>query len=126
MNCINHPDREATGMCAYSGKPYCSEDLVEVEGKMYAKVNLDKVFGEVKSRSIASASGAPMVFMNSGGASSSSSASASASSSGLDSGFVEKRINHPLHIILSILTGGLWLFVYIPMLMKRPKYERVR
>lgn len=25
-------------------------------------------------------------------------------------------VNHVLHIILTILTGGLWLFVYIPIL----------
>lgn len=23
------------------------------------------------------------------------------------------KINHPLHIVLSLLTGGLWLFVYL-------------
>ena len=25
-------------------------------------------------------------------------------------------LNHALHIILTLLTGGLWLFVYIPLL----------
>lgn len=23
-----------------------------------------------------------------------------------------KKVNHPLHIILSVLTGGIWLIVY--------------
>lgn len=26
--------------------------------------------------------------------------------------------NHGLHIVLTVLTGGLWLFVYVPVLMK--------
>ena len=26
------------------------------------------------------------------------------------------KLNHPLHIILTILTGGIWLLVYIPLL----------
>lgn len=29
-----------------------------------------------------------------------------------------KPVNHILHIILSVLTGGLWLFVYIPILIR--------
>lgn len=28
-------------------------------------------------------------------------------------------VNHALHIILTILTGGLWLIVYIPLLLKQ-------
>lgn len=28
-------------------------------------------------------------------------------------------INHPLHIVLSILTGGFWLFVYAWVLITR-------
>lgn len=34
---------------------------------------------------------------------------------------VRQRINHGLHWMLIIFTGGLWLFVYIPMCMKRRK-----
>lgn len=29
-----------------------------------------------------------------------------------------KPVNHILHIILSIITGGLWLFVYVPILIR--------
>lgn len=29
-----------------------------------------------------------------------------------------KPVNHILHIILSVLTGGLWLLVYIPILIR--------
>ena len=31
------------------------------------------------------------------------------------------KLNHPLHIILSILTGGLWLIVYVPLLIFKGK-----
>ncbi len=48
MNCTNHPDREATGMCTYCGKPYCAECLVEVKGKMYCKADLGNVLDEAK------------------------------------------------------------------------------
>lgn len=33
-----------------------------------------------------------------------------------------KRINHGLHIALSFFTGGLWLFVYIPMVRYRRRH----
>lgn len=29
-----------------------------------------------------------------------------------------KPVNHILHLILSVLTGGLWLFVYVPLLIR--------
>lgn len=32
-----------------------------------------------------------------------------------------KPINHFLHWVLILFTGGLWLFVYVPLLMKRRK-----
>lgn len=51
LRCSKHPDRKADGICTYSGKYYCSEDLVEVGGRMYAKDNLDKVFSEMKEKS---------------------------------------------------------------------------
>ena len=31
------------------------------------------------------------------------------------------KLNHVLHIILSILTGGLWLIVYVPLLIFKGK-----
>lgn len=30
---------------------------------------------------------------------------------------VSSKINHPLHIVLSLLTGGFWLFVYLYLLL---------
>ena len=48
MKCTNHPEREADGMCAYCGKPFCKECLVEVKGRMYCKADLGNVFDEAK------------------------------------------------------------------------------
>ena len=49
MNCVNHPEVEAQGMCTYCGKPFCKECLVEVKGKMYCKSDLGNVLDEAKS-----------------------------------------------------------------------------
>ncbi|MEX0720950.1 MAG: TM2 domain-containing protein [Balneolaceae bacterium] len=51
MKCTNHPERGAAGICQYSGKPFCEEELVEIEGKMYGKEYVSKVFEETKSTS---------------------------------------------------------------------------
>ena len=48
MKCTNHPDVEAQGMCAYCGKPFCSDCLVEVKGRMYCKADLGNVLDEAK------------------------------------------------------------------------------
>lgn len=48
MKCTNHPEREAEGMCAYCGKPFCKECLVEVKGRMYCKDDLGNVLDEAK------------------------------------------------------------------------------
>ena len=48
MKCTNHPEREADGMCAYCGKPFCKECLVEVKGRMYCKEDLGNVLDEAK------------------------------------------------------------------------------
>ena len=48
MNCTNHPEVEAQGMCAYCGKPFCKDCLVEVKGRMYCKADLGNVLDEAK------------------------------------------------------------------------------
>ncbi len=53
MNCTNHPEVEAQGMCAYCGKPFCKECLVEVKGRMYCKEDLGNVLDEAKNSSSA-------------------------------------------------------------------------
>ncbi len=57
MNCTNHPEVEAQGMCAYCGKPFCKDCLVEVKGRMYCKEDLGNVLDEAKQ----SAGGAPTI-----------------------------------------------------------------
>ena len=49
MNCTNHPEVEAQGMCAYCGKPFCKDCLVEVKGRMYCKADLGNVLDEAKA-----------------------------------------------------------------------------
>ncbi len=51
MKCTNHPEVEAQGMCAYCGKPFCKDCLVEVKGRMYCKEDLDNVLDEAKNSS---------------------------------------------------------------------------
>ena len=51
MKCTNHPEVDAQGMCAYCGKPFCKECLVEVKGRMYCKEDLGNVLDEAKQSS---------------------------------------------------------------------------
>ena len=51
MKCTNHPEIEAEGMCAYCGKPFCKDCLVEVKGRMYCKQDLGNVLDEAKQSS---------------------------------------------------------------------------
>lgn len=62
MMCSVHPDRPVAGVCSYSGRFYCSDDLVEVNNKIYAKQNLGFVINDVKEQSINRS--APNVYMN--------------------------------------------------------------
>ena len=55
MNCTNHPEREADGMCTYCGKPFCKECLVEVKGRMYCKDDLGNVLDEAKQQAASAA-----------------------------------------------------------------------
>ncbi len=54
MKCTNHPELEAEGMCAYCGKPFCKDCLVEVKGRMYCKQDLGNVLDEAKQQANAS------------------------------------------------------------------------
>lgn len=76
MRCSKHPEHEAAGVCAYSGKPYCADELVEVSGKVYGKDNLGMVMAELKEQS--GKNQTPMVFMNAGGGGGAASSSSSA------------------------------------------------
>lgn len=49
MNCVNHPDKEATGACTYCGKLFCADCLVEVDGKMVCRNDVTRIVQEAKS-----------------------------------------------------------------------------
>ena len=51
MQCTNHPQEMAGGVCSYCGKPYCKDCLVEVKGKMYCKEDLTNVLNEAQNAS---------------------------------------------------------------------------
>lgn len=61
MKCTNHPEVDAQGMCAYCGKPFCSDCLVEVKGRMYCKADLGNVLDEAKQ---ANNSSQPTIMIN--------------------------------------------------------------
>lgn len=61
MNCTNHPEVEAQGMCAYCGKPFCKDCLVEVKGRMYCKADLGNVLDEAKQ---SNANAQPTIMIN--------------------------------------------------------------
>ena len=102
MQCAKHQDHESSGVCAYSGKPYCEHELVEVNGRMYGKDHLSAVFDSAKA-----ANAPQQVFMAGGGA---------AAVAALPH---RKPINHMLHVILTLCTAGLWLPIYLLLLLAR-------
>lgn len=61
MKCTNHPEVDAQGMCAYCGKPFCAECLVEVKGRMYCKADLGNVLDEARQTT---ASAQPTITIN--------------------------------------------------------------
>jgi len=55
MNCVNHPQVAAAGMCTYCGKPFCQECLVEIKDKMYCKEHAGKAVDEAAEKGAATA-----------------------------------------------------------------------
>ena len=56
MVCTNHPQMEATGFCVYCGKPFCSDCLVEVKGRLYCKADIGNVIDEARNSTASHAS----------------------------------------------------------------------
>ena len=56
MNCANHNEREASGACVFCGKLFCSDCLVDVNGKNYCKDCVGKAFTEAKETAKSSSS----------------------------------------------------------------------
>lgn len=50
MKCVNHPDKDIAGACVYCGKLFCSDCLIEVDGKMYCKSDISNVVKEAKQQ----------------------------------------------------------------------------
>lgn len=48
MYCKNHLEKEAAGMCVYCGALFCSDCLVDVNGKKYCKEHVSNAFNEAK------------------------------------------------------------------------------
>lgn len=99
MKCSKYPERDAAGICAYSGKPYCAEELVEVQGRMYAKDNLSAVMAEKEK----AGNSTPMVFMNAGGGGGSAAAAAVAA---VPTALVGTK-SRGVAILLALFLGGL-------------------
>jgi hypothetical protein len=84
--------------------PYCAEQIIAAAKKCkHCGEIIDSTMRDIEMLKNQKQS----VFMNAGGASSSSSSAAAAGGNQL------RSFNHILHIFLSVISGGLWLFVYI-------------
>ncbi|MCP5501374.1 MAG: hypothetical protein H7A25_15845 [Leptospiraceae bacterium] len=108
MKCSNHTEKDADGACVYCGKLFCSDCLVEVEGKNYCKQDIGKVFKEASNKTD-KRSEMPMVFMNAGGGGAAASASSSSSSGNSHSG---RYIHWGMFLALLLCTGGIGLIFY--------------
>lgn len=64
LRCNNHPEREAEGACVYCGKLFCSDCLVEANGKMYCKADVGNVIREAKDEAAASRNANPNIIIN--------------------------------------------------------------
>ena len=64
MKCINHPEREAEGACVYCGKLFCSDCLVDADGKFYCKADVGRVLKEVKEEAAATKTANPNIVIN--------------------------------------------------------------
>jgi TM2 domain-containing membrane protein YozV len=49
--CVDHPEREASGMCVFCGKPFCEECLLQLDGKMHCKQCAQELFYTLRSSS---------------------------------------------------------------------------
>ena len=64
VDCYNHAGREAEGACVYCGKLFCSECLVEANGKMYCKADVGNVLREARDETAAAKNTNPNIIIN--------------------------------------------------------------
>ncbi|MDR2494435.1 MAG: hypothetical protein LBD24_04330 [Spirochaetaceae bacterium] len=122
MNCVNHPEKESSGICTYCGQFFCKDCLVNVKGKMVCKDDVSKVLDEATdsaSKETKTASDmellrnaamrdnrqSPIIINNNNSASSSASASAAALGGG---GFDRHHPRLRMHWVYFLLIGW-WL-----------------
>lgn len=51
MQCTNHGQAEACGICIYCGKFFCNECLVEIEGRFYCKEHVMQLVSDIRKQS---------------------------------------------------------------------------
>ncbi len=111
MKCTKYPDREADGTCSYTGKPYCKEELVEIEGKLVSRDNMDRFISSLRElANTQNRANTPMVFMNAGGGGGGSSSSAAAAVAAPQAPAytpVLSQKSRTTAALLAILLGGL-------------------
>jgi TM2 domain-containing membrane protein YozV len=49
--CSLHAERTAAGVCAHSGKFYCADCLVQIDGRQYGEENLSQLFAQARQSS---------------------------------------------------------------------------
>ena len=107
MNCTIHRAEVACGTCAYCGKIFCGDCLVDVGGRFFCRDHIQHALTEAAATSRAenppTLQQPPMVFMNAAGGAVAQQ---------------KKGVNHLLHFILTMLTG-VWLFVWIFVCIRR-------
>jgi hypothetical protein len=98
--------------------PYCSE-VINAKSKKCRHCGeiLDHQMREIEL--LKSQRNSPNVFMNAGGAAAAASSASSSSSGG--EGNLLRRFPHWIHILITIVTGGLWFPVYLLMYLFRNK-----
>lgn len=104
MKCYIHTDQDAVGACVACGNLICGTCEVDVDGRKHCKKCVTRVFQERNSQSQLPAQPPPQqVFMNAGGG----------GGGGQTNVVVHKPFNHSFHLVITLLTCGLWLPVWI-------------
>lgn len=99
--------------------PYCAEQINAKSKKCrHCGEILDPQMREIEF--LKSQRNNPNVFMNAGGGGGAAASAASALSAGGEQSLL-RRFPHWFHIILSLLSGGLWIPIYILMYIFRNK-----
>lgn len=92
--------------------PYCAEQINAKSKKCrHCGEILDPQMRELEL--LKSQKSNPNVFMNAGGGGGSAASASSASSAGEGSGSLLRGFPHWIHILLTVLSAGLWIPVYI-------------